>query len=208
MAGALLGPVATGVPPTQVIDQEYIRAEAARCGAISRGESVEDFPHPDLLRWKPPRALADVVGLTPDGIAVAGLGPAEELGPIKESGARGDSCWQWLRLEAGETLFVRRRKTLRELHPDQLPKQRPRRATPLPKANTTKRPKTEEPILESTTLSDAVRFVKERNFEPRTIGTLFLYFAERDGGFEQASAFAGAIVEAYRQRAIAQSEPK
>ncbi|MEU1056850.1 ADP-ribosylglycohydrolase family protein [Streptomyces sp. NPDC005876] len=75
MAGALLGVVTAGPPPGTVQDVQLIDSEARRMWDISQGREASTFAYPDLLRWSPPKATLDLVGHTPMGPALAGLGP-------------------------------------------------------------------------------------------------------------------------------------
>ncbi|MGH2702803.1 MAG: ADP-ribosylglycohydrolase family protein, partial [Actinomycetota bacterium] len=71
MAGALLGVVATDDPPGELQDRDLIKREAARRSELRLGASVDSFPHPDPLKWSPPRTMADALGTYQEEIYVA-----------------------------------------------------------------------------------------------------------------------------------------
>lgn len=115
MAAALIG-ATTGVqlPPTQVLDQDYITAEAERLAAIACGHTTEAFSYPDLLHWAPPRTQLDACGTVADQVALAGLAwcqPAPGTAPVE---ARGN-LWQWMTSDAGPTFLIKQRPSLRPL---------------------------------------------------------------------------------------------
>ena len=213
MAGALLGAVNIGPPPGRVADQEYIVEEARRCLAVARGEPVEDFAHPDVVHWTPPRTLADAVGVVENRVAVAGLGGASERSELFEAGQRGKDGWQWLALDFGQSVLIKRRRELRSLPEGALPHPRPLRLV-IEDAQPNKdveRPQVgaadaaleggaDRRLHAGMTIADAVKFVTEANFDPTSIGTIFLLFAEDEDGLDRAAVFLGSMMEAYRQR--------
>ena len=119
MAGAILGATAETEPPVEVLDAELLRSEADRLSEIARDGQPQSHRYPDLLHWSPPRTRSDALMQTRDGhLYVSGLGFAEAQGePI--IAPRGDFMWQWLRLESGQTLLIKRRPAL--LHCDATP---------------------------------------------------------------------------------------
>ncbi len=112
MAGAILGTTAETEPPVEVLDIDLFRSEANRLADIARGRQPKGHRYPDLLRWAAPRARADTLIRSEDGsLYVRGLGRAEALSePILSSGQ--NFMWQWLKLESGQTLLIKRRKEL------------------------------------------------------------------------------------------------
>lgn len=112
MAGAILGATAEMEPPVEVLDADLFRSEADRLADIAHGGRPKGHRYPDLLRWSAPRARADRLIRSKDGsLYVRGLGRAEALDePIPLSGQ--NFMWQWLKLEAGQTLLIKRRKEL------------------------------------------------------------------------------------------------
>jgi ADP-ribosylglycohydrolase len=125
MAGALLGAVATEDPPEPVMDAELIAREAARLAALGAGRRVESFPHPDPLRWQPPRNLSNAVGLIDGRPAIAGLGLAWQDGPPIQGEGKDAGVWQWLVTEYGQRLLIKRRHELDELPENARPRRRP-----------------------------------------------------------------------------------
>ena len=126
MAGALLGATADAEPPIDVLDAELFRSEADRLTKIAHGGKPERHQYPDLLRWTAPGRRADTLVCTRDGgLYVRGLGPAKVVSD-PESSSRGDFQWQWLALESGQTLLIKRRMKLMCVNEDteSLPAQR------------------------------------------------------------------------------------
>ncbi len=112
MAGAMLGMTAETGPSVEVLDADLFRAEAARLSEIARGGEPQGHDYPDLLHWSAPRARADCLTiLDGDGLYVRGLGRAE---PISEPlpSPKMQFKWQWLKLETGQTLLIKRRAEL------------------------------------------------------------------------------------------------
>jgi ADP-ribosylglycohydrolase len=125
MAGALLGAVAVDDPPEPVLDGELIAKEARRLAALGEGRRVESFPHPDPLRWQPPKNLSDAVGLINGRPAIAGLGPAREDGEPIHGQGKDPGVWQWMVTDYGQRLLIKRRDKLREFPEDAHPRRRP-----------------------------------------------------------------------------------
>ena len=116
MAGAILGVIAETEPPVEVLDADLIRAEADRLSRIAQGERPPNHRYPDLLHWAAPKTRSDALMQTSDGrLYISGLGFAEAKGePI--AAPKGGFMWQWLKLESGQTLLIKRREAL--LHYD------------------------------------------------------------------------------------------
>lgn len=113
MSGAILGIVATVEPPVEVLDAALFRSEADRLAEIAAGGRPRSHQYPDLLHWTAPKTRADTVTLSQEGdIQVRGLGYVvrERSEPI--ASPKGDFCWQWLELETGQTLLIKRRRIL------------------------------------------------------------------------------------------------
>ena len=112
MAGAILGINAKADPPVEVMDAELFRSEADRLSEIANGKKPKGHRYPDLLRWSAPQTHADaLVRSDRGGLSVRGLGTAELKGePIPSQD--NSFVWQWLKLEAGQTLLVKRRNEL------------------------------------------------------------------------------------------------
>ena len=114
MAGALVGAAADSDPPNGVLDASLFRSEAIRLTQIACGahSEIQRYPYPDLLHWSPPSRRADTLVLTRDGdLYVRGLGPAQIVSGA-ESSSSGDFQWQWVMLESGQSLLIKRRAKL------------------------------------------------------------------------------------------------
>ena len=111
MAGAIMGAAADEDPPVDVMDADLFRSEANRLAEIALGGRPKNHGYPDLLHWNAPKTRADSMAQGKDGgLYILGLGRAEAIGePIRAQ--RGFS-WQWVALESGQTLFVKRRESL------------------------------------------------------------------------------------------------
>ena len=112
MAGAILGVNAESEPPVEVLDADLFRSEADRLSQIAIGKKPQGHQYPDLLHWSAPKTYADaLVCLDHGGSHVRGLGHAELQGEPIQSQATG-FMWQWLKLEGGQTLLIKRRKDI------------------------------------------------------------------------------------------------
>ena len=110
MTGALLGACdTTANPPEDPLDSTYLKEEAHRLMAVSRGEPVRGHPYPDILTWSAPQTQADALVSDNGNLAVEGLGPAtrQESGPMYT--ARQDFAWEWVSTDFGQTLLIKRR---------------------------------------------------------------------------------------------------
>ena len=112
MAGAILGTIAQVEPPVKVLDADLFCSEADRLAEIAGGKQPPSHRYPDLLNWSAPRTHADALTCSESGgLHVLGLGPAKAQSEPKASRQK-DFSWQWLKLEIGQTLFIKRRKML------------------------------------------------------------------------------------------------
>ena len=114
MAGAILGVNAAADPSVAVLDAALFVSEADRMSAIAEGGKPQSHRYPDLLHWSPPKTQADALAKVKEGgFYVAGLGRAEAKGePISSSSQ--EFLWQWMELEFGQTMLVKRRRVLGE----------------------------------------------------------------------------------------------
>lgn len=112
MAGAIMGAAADEDPPVEVMDADLFRSEANRLAEIALGGSPKNHMYPDLLHWNAPKTRADSLAQGKDGgLYILGLGRAEAVDdPIRAS--QRNFSWQWVALESGQTLFVKRRESL------------------------------------------------------------------------------------------------
>ncbi|MFI0743102.1 ADP-ribosylglycohydrolase family protein [Streptomyces sp. NPDC021100] len=225
MAGALLGAVTACPPPGPVQDAAVIDSEARRMWDISQGREAATFAYPDLLRWSPPKATLDLVGHTPLGPALAGLGPlAPTDAPASVNPA---TTYVWGTLPFGQRVLVRARTALRALDESLLPRdaRAPRRrpvrdapkeqqllfeSPPQPSAPAQQRPafpvtapgaaservhRHAPPALE-----EIVEELARNGFAPEQVGRAMLQQI-RGGRYsvERAAAFAGLLAHAYQQ---------
>jgi ADP-ribosylglycohydrolase len=122
MTGALVGVSAPDELPGRLVDEALIVTEAERLTLAAFGDVAPSFPHPDPLKWQSPRAQADALGLLNGRVVLAGLGPAQEQSsPIA---APDGGLWQWVELEVGQTVLVKRREKLPKLPPSAAPQPR------------------------------------------------------------------------------------
>ena len=112
MAGAILGIVSDEDPPVETLDADLFRAEANRMSDIAAGLSVRNHMYPDLLHWAAPKTRADSLVCMEDGsLHVLGMGDVEALASPIQSRHR-DFQWQWVKVDTGQTLLIKRRKEL------------------------------------------------------------------------------------------------
>ena len=111
MVGALLGACYSVSPPETLLDYAYLRSEGERLAALSRGEPTENHQYPDMLTWAAPAAQADALKIDGGRLVVEGLGPVRPLNAPRFF--KNEHGWQWVRTDYGQTLFVKRRKTLK-----------------------------------------------------------------------------------------------
>lgn len=120
MAGAILGAVRYEARPQSPIqDVEFIEKTASWLDSVSKGTGKGRFRYPDLLEWSPPRSGLDYVGTVDGHPALAGLGRFRPSGSSYGGGHSKDEIWEWVTLDFGQTLLVKRRREVREL-PSQL----------------------------------------------------------------------------------------
>jgi len=215
MAGAMLGAVAAEDPPAGLLDKDYLVRDASRLAAIAGlGQVSRSFPYPDLLTWSPPRNQVDCLGLLDDDVAVVGLGMATPIGEFVPQGGRGESGWQWLRTWFGQTVFVKRRVTLRALAatavsvrvPDdrsqpQLFSSGPSEARQAEKedrqAQVDARPIGSERLERAEgplTVAEAIVKAENRQFAPSIVGSLIIQLStETPDGVDKAIAFAALV---------------
>ena len=113
MAGAILGILAEEDPPDEVQDADLFRSESNRLTKIAHGEKPRSHQYPDLLHWSAPKTRADMLTHLQDGdLYVCGLGRVTETLSDPISARQGDFQWQWLKLEFGQTLLIKRRREL------------------------------------------------------------------------------------------------
>jgi ADP-ribosylglycohydrolase len=112
MAGAIVGAAVNEPPEDPVLDSKLIRGEAHRLARIGDGEPAPGHRYPDLLHWEVPRTQADALVEGDDGLVVCGLGDASALPIDPIHASRGDFLWQWVELSFGQTILIKRRRSL------------------------------------------------------------------------------------------------
>jgi ADP-ribosylglycohydrolase len=194
MAGALLGAISGGFPDGVLLDRDYIERESMRLARIAEGEREQQFIYPDLFSWKPPKTQLDVVEGENDDVLVAGLGPAQAVSaPIPAGGG----YWQFLRLQFGQTIIVKRRKTS-----DRKMKKLPRtgevqydaplqNTLPFHPVSTSKSPRSIDELT-----AEAIR----GGFDAGLIGAQLLELADGSNGIEKVVAYASIIAKARLSR--------
>ena len=114
MAGAILGVNAGSSPPVAVLDSDLFEFEADRLSAIAEGGKPKSHQYPDLLHWLPPKTQADALAsVKEDDFHLAGLGRAKVQGEPVGPSSQG-FLWQWVKLEFGQTMLVKRRRVMPE----------------------------------------------------------------------------------------------
>jgi len=219
MAGAILGSAEKSGPEGDLADREYIEEEASRLYDIGSGTTRESFQYPDLMAWKPPRTLADAVGLTDGHVAVAGLGIAEPIGSKWQDGRDKAVSWQWLKLKFGQTVLARQRHVLSELSdryqqtsegasPIQEPKGKPQMSsqTDLFKGPQDRRSGRRDAPLGETSLDELTNAAINSGFGHELIGRHLVGLAEGANGVELAVAYSAIIAKARRARIRVQSK--
>lgn len=199
MVGALLGTRASDEPPGPLLDDELHRREAERLDRVSRAEVVDDFPHPDPLRWQPPRTLSDAVGTTDDGLAVAGLGPAVEQGPVERGQHTEQVGWQWLLTGYGQTLLVKRRLELQPVPGYAAGRPRVARATDLKAQRELFHSLPTEQSQElPAAVEDGVALLVRQRFERVLMARLLVHYASGAEGVDKAASFGRLVAQAWR----------
>jgi hypothetical protein len=200
MAGALVGAFVEEDPPGPVQDAHLQADEAIRLSRLAAGDPVDSFPHPDSLGWHPPRSMSDAVGMVGERTAVAGLGFAEPFSEVFSGQGREQVGWQWMRLDFGQTVLIKRRLDLRPLDPVALPRKRP--APPATESKTIneqlKPPSSTSGSDAKATIERALLAAVESNFEAAVVGQWIRVLALEADGLSLASAFAGLVASALR----------
>jgi len=203
MAGAMLGAVSDSFPSGEILDKEYILADASRLAKISQGVRCDNYNYPDLISWDPPKTQLDSLGRVDDEYFVSGLGKAKPVGEQYEGRSKG-TIWEWIKLDIGQTLLIKRRPELKPTTGRSLPmhKVAPDNKSAYKKmeysAQTDLFDKKEKNIHELT--SEAIRL----NFDPQIIGRHILEIVERPQGIELAVAYVAIIGKAKIARSEAQ----
>ena len=208
MTCALLGATVERRPPQDPMDASYIAKEARRLANIRGQASTREtsFTYPDLLQWEAPRTQLDAVQLDPDGnYIVGGLGSVRSKGESHvKSSLQGSAVWQWLELEFGQNLLIKRRQ-----HPRHMKMTKPSVGTG--RRGLTRSPSLFEVEKSKTSgaptapqrrrgggsgyisVEEAVRRSVKSDYDPLVVGESLLALADRANGVEWAVAFAAVI---------------
>lgn len=207
MAGALIGATGASEVPGPVLDREYIAAEAMRMVAISSGDEARSFPHPDPIKWKPPRTLAQAVGRIDGSLAVAGLGTVGQTGKEYPLDQKDNASYQWMHLEFGQSVLIKRPRDPKPLPEGSLPVERPVRAATgggQPQASLFEvNPEQTDgaDLRPASDLAEALRRVADAGFDSRIIGAELLRLsALPHQSIELSAAFAVAVTTLRRTR--------
>ncbi|MDO7494072.1 ADP-ribosylglycohydrolase family protein [Acinetobacter baumannii] len=104
MVGAILGALENRLPEWELLDKEYITAEASRLARIALGKHESSFEYPDPAKWIAPSTQAAAVVNTTEGWAISGLGCLNVVG---ERYDYGNYSWQWFKLPFGQTILAK-----------------------------------------------------------------------------------------------------
>jgi len=104
MVGAMLGALESRLPEWDILDREYITAEASRLARIALGKTETSFEYPDPAKWISPSTQAAAVVNTEKGLAISGFGNLKVVG---EKYNYGNYCWQWFELPFGQTILAK-----------------------------------------------------------------------------------------------------
>jgi ADP-ribosylglycohydrolase len=214
MAGALIGAAGADRPRAMIMDEPYIEAEAVRLSTVAEGGTASSFSYPDLLRWTPPRTQLDVVGKVNGALAVAGLGHVIHQDERVYRGPRAaDEVWQWLQLELGETILVKRRAEPRPLPESARPMTSAHRPTLQVAPEQTElfqepredgmRADAVRQLYETSagppmTLHEATKLAWSAQLDPEIVGSILLELAKREDGVELAIGFAAIVSKAVK----------
>ena len=199
MTGALLGACdATADPPEAPLDSAYLGAEADRLLAIAHGEQADSHAYPDVLTWTAPQTQADALVSDNGSLAVEGLGPATSLGAGAMYTPREDFAWEWVRIDFGQTLLIKRRpevKTLEagnNLTPPAAPAISSRTRRTAKRRARGSEGSAPKPLDRGVHVDDAIGYAREQITDDRALGYTVRRVA-RDGTIADLSALVTAL---------------
>jgi len=210
MAGAILGCGVDNEPQGEIMDRDYIRSEAVRVQTANRSGIKTTFRYPDLIRWAPPKNGLDALKEADGSLVVEGIGKViftgEEFHP---RGKQQNVYWQWVRLEFGQTLLLKRRRTLSKAKPEmtrssEKAKGAPANVEPLPLLRVMQPPVHEEfehaRKDEILSLECLTTEVIEANFDPTLIGRHLRHLSRAPDGIERGIAYTSIVMKAMMSR--------
>lgn len=203
MTGAILGALAAEEPPVEVLDASLFRSEANRLAKIGLGAQPRSHRYPDLLHWSAPESRADALLCSEGGdLHVLGLGSA--VAKTEPMASRQDGfSWQWLHLEIGQTIFIKRRK--HPTHDGGVRAQPATRPSPLPD-NGGKRGVLSIPTdidfpsrpSKPLDLQKALDYVREHKGDDRIVGRALRRLVN-EGTIGEIAAFTASLIDLLRQ---------
>ena len=204
MAGALLGACdGAASPPEEPLDSDYLRAEADRLVAVSRGEQANNHTYPDLLTWSAPATQADALVSNDGNLAVEGLGPAERLADDAIYNARRDFAWEWVRTHFSQSLLIKRRPEVKpleagnDLTPPPSPRERSNRQAAKPGRRKDDR-RAPKPLDRGVKVDDAIEYAREQITDDNALGYTVRRVA-RDGTIADLAALVTALRDDLRR---------
>ena len=206
MTGAILGAVADEEPPVDVLDTGLFRSEANRLAEIGAGGQPPSHHYPDLLHWSAPESRADALLFSAGGgLHVLGLGSAvakDEPMPSRQAGF----VWQWLHLEIGQTIFIKRRNDLTHggvgsaqpaeprTTPSPLPDDMGKEGTPSFPVGLDFPSQPSKPL----DLQKALDYVRQYKHDDRTVGKALRRLVN-EGSIGEIAAFTASLIDLLRQ---------
>ena len=216
MAGALLGATVPHEPDYPVQDREYLKKEASRLYNISQKLPTETFAYHSMLEWRPPRSALDQVKRYRDVYYIDGLTP---LATLEGEYANASTVWQFATTSFGQTLLVKRRKSVPETESE--PKCgtyriRIKRTTPDTAVLTAQPPHAEQlpllpkdqmgtpgrytsPPLPEDGLANIIEDIRQSRFSPKRIGEHILAI-EKKYDYERLIDFVSLFHKAWKNQ--------
>lgn len=221
MAGAIMGALGIDPPDDYIADRHYIEHEADRMFAHASGETVEQFPHPDLRRWQPPKSQSDALGTSDDGrLHLAGLGPVEPASEVHGTSGKNAPGWQWVDLWFGQRVLAKRRAQPPTLDQSQLtmPSNAYTTSSLLDDAAFAQGATADEPLVEDRrrgeqprgesalprNLHDLTNEAIRSGFDPVVIGHHMIELSANEQGVELSMAYSAILAKALMSRRDAQ----
>ena len=180
-----------------------------------------------MLYWQPPATQIDSLGEHEGKLVLQGLGGAE---PVSQSTFEQgkDSNWEWMKLEFGQTVLVRRRSKAVTVTKDSLPVNpahiatekkfySKRYSTPVAHpgrqmSNQGQLLRAQMPLVtpqrEEITIDRATDEVIRSGFREDVIGSMLIKLAVQENGIEKAIAFASIVAKSKLARMKKHSDYK
>ena len=168
-----------------------------------------------MLYWDPPATQLDAFGEHEGRLVIKGLGKANPISKTDVGRGKSSGGWQWLRLEFGQTVLIRRRPEIRTITRESLPIE-PRTSIIAHKPNSMpsvkpevisqKQPPKQAELWDRHKLAD-IREYKEitigraadlsiqSGFREEVVGSMLMRLAVQEDGIDKAVAFAAIIAK-------------